>query len=56
MKKGKFFFYKKYYTLGQTVKFSVVNLTKPDSLYNNGMRPCIWSKGLNEKECKLNQI
>ena len=28
----------------QIYKFNIVNLIKPDSLYNNGMRPLIYSK------------
>jgi len=29
---------------GQTYKFSIINLIKPDSLYNHGMRPLAYSK------------
>jgi len=29
---------------GQTYKFNIVNLIKPDSLYNNGMKPLMYSK------------
>ena len=34
---------------GRMYKFNVINLTKPDSLYNYGMRPLIYS----EKEAAL---
>ena len=34
---------------GRMYKFNVINLTKPDSLYNYGMRPLIYS----EKEAGL---
>jgi hypothetical protein len=32
------------------VKFNILNLAKTTSLYQIGMKPCIWSKRRNEKE------
>ena len=29
---------------GTTYKFNIVNLIKPDSLYNHGMKPLTYSK------------
>ncbi|XP_074049735.1 cytosolic carboxypeptidase 3 isoform X3 [Macrotis lagotis] len=37
---------------GITYRFTIVNFTKPDSLYNRGMRPLFYS----EKEAKMNNI
>jgi hypothetical protein len=34
----------------QIYKFNIVNLIKPDSLYNNGMRPLIYSKKAAEQK------
>ena len=34
----------------QIYKFNIVNLIKPDSLYNNGMRPLIYSKKVAEQK------
>ena len=28
---------------GQVIKFNIVNLTKPTSLYSYGMKPCVYS-------------
>lgn len=36
----------------KTYRFNIINLLKPDSLYNHGMRPLIYS----EIEAKTNQI
>jgi cytosolic carboxypeptidase protein 2/3 len=35
---------------GQTYKFNIVNLIKPDSLYNNGMKPLMYSKKTAEQK------
>ncbi|XP_007504416.2 cytosolic carboxypeptidase 3 isoform X2 [Monodelphis domestica] len=37
---------------GKPYRFTIVNLAKPDSLYNQGMRPLFYS----EKEAKINNI
>jgi hypothetical protein len=29
---------------GRTYKFNIINLLKPDSLYNHGMRPLMYSE------------
>ena len=29
---------------GPTYKFNIVNLRKPDSLFNHGMKPCVYSR------------
>ena len=34
----------------QKIKFSILNLAKTTSLYQVGMKPCIWSKRKNEKD------
>ncbi|CAI2369038.1 unnamed protein product [Moneuplotes crassus] len=34
---------------GTKIKFNIVNLSKPDSLYNEGMKPCVKSQGHYEK-------
>ena len=31
-------------TKGRIYRFNIVNLIKPDSLYNNGMKPLMYSK------------
>lgn len=36
--------------LKQTVRFNVLNFTKPYSLYQNGMQPMIWSERLYEEK------
>lgn len=35
---------------GQSYKFNIVNLIKPDSLYNHGMRPLFYSKKTAEQK------
>ena len=37
---------------GKTYRFNIVNLLKPDSLYNNGMRPLIYSEHDAKNLCK----
>lgn len=33
-----------------TIKFNIVNFVKYESLYNEGMKPVIWSKLKNERD------
>ena len=35
--------------LGASVTFNIINLLKVDSLYNEGMKPCVYSKRLEEE-------
>lgn len=37
---------------GQVYRFNIINLVKPDSLYNHGMKPLMYSK--KEAETKFN--
>lgn len=41
---NQWYFFKVSSKLPQTVKFTIVNFTKSDSLYSQGMQPCIYSK------------
>ena len=45
VRKGKIHFcFTKFSTLGVTVIFNIINLLKVDSSYNEGMKPCVYSK------------
>lgn len=41
---NQWYYFKVCNKLPQTVKFTVVNFTKADSLYSQGMQPCVYSK------------
>ena len=46
-----FYFSVRHMRKGRTYTFRIVNLLKPDSLYNQGMQPVVYSKVREARDC-----